>query len=180
MTTYFTADTHFGHNRTLNLSRRPFNNVIEMDRTIVDNWNSVVGVDDTIYHLGDFGDTSKLDILVGNIVFLPGNYDYLDTLNAVSKTCEIIKPNIILDVEYEGESHQLALIHEPDEAVGEDQFFLFGHIHKLQMVKCNGLNVGVDCHDFTPISLKTVLFYKNAVENHYNENVFIQKMAIEI
>ena len=51
---------------------------------------------------------------------------------------------------------------------------MFGHIHKLQMVKKNGLNVGVDCHNFKPISLEEVLWYKNAIENHYDINVFCE------
>ena len=52
-------------------------------------------------------------------------------------------------------------------------FNLFGHIHKLQMVKRNGLNVGTDCHNFYPIDLETVLFYKDAIKNVYDENVFM-------
>ena len=34
---YFTSDTHFGSERTLELSRRPFNSVFEMDETIIKN-----------------------------------------------------------------------------------------------------------------------------------------------
>ena len=47
-----------------------------------------------------------------------------------------------------------------------------GHVHKLCMVKANGLNVGSDCHHFKPISSKDVEFYRNAIENFYDENVF--------
>lgn len=53
---FFTSDTHFGEQRTLELSRRPFQNTAEMDKTIIDNWNKKVGKDDVVYHLGDFGD----------------------------------------------------------------------------------------------------------------------------
>ena len=41
-------------------------------------------------------------------------------------------------------------------------------------VKENGLNVGVDCHKFSPIDVETVLFYRNAICNHYDENVFLR------
>ena len=50
---YFTSDTHFGSPRTLELSKRPFNSVREMDRTIISNWNNTVGEEDIVYHLGD-------------------------------------------------------------------------------------------------------------------------------
>lgn len=51
-------------------------------------------------------------------------------------------------------------------------FGLFGHIHKLQMVRRYGLNVGIDCHNFKPVSLDQVLFYMNAIQNHYDSEVF--------
>jgi hypothetical protein len=40
------------------------------------------------------------------------------------------------------------------------------------MIKRYGINVGVDCHYFTPIDMDTVLFYHNAALNYYDENVF--------
>ena len=52
---FFTSDTHFGQQRALELSRRPFTCVEEMDRTIMANWNTIVGKDDIVIHLGDFG-----------------------------------------------------------------------------------------------------------------------------
>lgn len=171
MTIFFTADTHFGHQRTLELSRRPFVNILKMNQYLEANWNNVVNQNDTVYHLGDFGNIDRLPSLRGNIFFLPGNYDDEETIEILSSRCEIIEPNTIIEIE----NNKLQLIHEPDEAKNKGHFFLFGHIHKLQMVKRNGLNVGVDCHNFFPISLDTVLFYKNAIENHYDENVFQDK-----
>ena len=169
----FTADTHFGEERTLELSKRPFGSVLEMDVTMIDRWNEMVNPDDTIYHLGDLGTPEVLRHLNGNIVFLPGNYDKPELVEVISKACEIIDPNTVIEIG--GDSFQL--VHEPDEAMtASGKFFLFGHIHKLQMVKRNGLNVGVDCHNFRPISLETVLFYKNAIENHYDGNVFLQAL----
>ena len=54
MSTYFTSDHHFGHAGALGLYRRPFASVAEMDREMIDRWNSVVGPDDGVWHLGDF------------------------------------------------------------------------------------------------------------------------------
>ena len=63
------------------------------------------------------------------------------------------------------------LVHEPIKAKKMD-FVLFGHIHEKQKVKKFGLNVGVDCHNFCPISLDDVLWYKNAIKLYYDDNVF--------
>lgn len=63
------------------------------------------------------------------------------------------------------------MTHEPENCK-KDRFNLFGHVHQLCMVKKYGLNVGTDCHFFKPIDIDTVLFYKNAIQNHYDFNVF--------
>jgi len=51
---FFIADTHFGHTGILNMAMRPFKRIAEHDRALIDNWNSVVGPSDTVWHLGDF------------------------------------------------------------------------------------------------------------------------------
>lgn len=40
--TYFTSDTHFGHNKEFVFKERGFNSVEEMNAAIIKNWNSVV------------------------------------------------------------------------------------------------------------------------------------------
>ena len=54
MATWFTSDTHFGDHRTLNIGRRPFAGVAEMDAVLVASWNAAVGPEDEVWHLGDF------------------------------------------------------------------------------------------------------------------------------
>ena len=78
---FFTADTHFNHTNILKFCNRPFNSVEQMNETLIDNWNRVVGKDDTVFHLGDFclGGaaewTKLLDRLNGKIYLILGNHD---------------------------------------------------------------------------------------------------------
>jgi calcineurin-like phosphoesterase family protein len=189
---YFTSDTHFGSQRTLELSKRPFANVGEMDFALMTNWNKTVSQEDTIYHLGDFGNYEIAQYLNGTIILIPGNYEYdgikeneitVKELNQifddVTKTnyLKIAKENFVdcIDTKYKDiVPDYFYLTHEPNDCIKNDTniFNLFGHIHKLQMVRKYGLNVGTDCHNFRPISINDVMFYRNAILNYYDENVF--------
>lgn len=51
---YFTSDTHFYHSNIIGFCKRPFKNVEDMNETLIENWNRVVGQDDIVFHLGDF------------------------------------------------------------------------------------------------------------------------------
>lgn len=171
---FFTADTHFGSQRTLELSRRPFDSVEDMDMALVGRWNNVVGKNDTVYHIGDFGNYDMLKFLNGNIILLLGNYERDEIEKGITSmedlkelfTDVIEKPEEILlnDAKY-------MMVHEPSHYVG-DIFKLYGHIHKAQLVKRNGLNVGTDVHDYAPVSVDTIEFYKTAVTKFYDEEVF--------
>ena len=46
---FFTADTHFGDHRTLNIHRRPFATVAQMDEALVTGWNAVIGSEDVVW-----------------------------------------------------------------------------------------------------------------------------------
>ena len=50
---YFTADTHFGHENVIRFCRRPYATAAEMDEALIDNWNSRVKGNDTVFILGD-------------------------------------------------------------------------------------------------------------------------------
>jgi len=54
MVYWFTADTHFNHINIIKYTNRPFNNVQEMNDTLIKNWNNRVKDTDTIFILGDF------------------------------------------------------------------------------------------------------------------------------
>lgn len=79
--TYFVSDTHFGHFNVIKYSNRPFNNVDEMNESMINNWNQVVKPGDTVYHLGDFAFAKDYEIinilnsLNGQKHFIYGNHD---------------------------------------------------------------------------------------------------------
>ena len=171
---FFTSDTHFGSDRHLELSQRPFLNVNEMDLTLISNWNKTVYADDFVFHLGDFGELSVLDKLnFGSMIYLKGNYERDDPNFAVNNPRVLVKDSVGDIMRFK----DICCVHEPlTELPEEKAFYLFGHIHEKGMVKRNGLNVGVDAHDYTPISEEKMLFYKNAIEKYYDENVFCDKV----
>lgn len=78
---YFISDTHFNHSNIIEYCNRPFNDIKEMNDTLINNWNSVVKKDDIVYHLGDFAlaDEEKLKELYsklnGTIILIRGNHD---------------------------------------------------------------------------------------------------------
>ena len=190
---FFTADTHFGQERALILSRRPFRSVKEMDDYMVDQWNGIIGPNDDVYHLGDFGDYSFRPKLNGNIHLILGNYDKDFTVvhrtdKKILKKMESYFIDIhtyttlrIDDLNTDTENiikdkvNILYLVHRPNDCIKDVSkvYNLFGHIHGRQKVKRYGIDVGVDANFFRPMSADDVVFYINAIVNgYYDDNVF--------
>lgn len=177
---YFTSDTHFGQERTRLYSNRPFDDVAEMDTNLIINWNQTINHNDTVFHLGDFGNLMSVMRdntfrLNGDIYLVCGNYEekpeYQEELKLLKQHVTILPPNYYLP------EYDLHLIHEPDEAIvypEQDQFFLFGHIHEKQLIKRNGLNVGVDCHNYRPINIETINMYRSGIKDIFDHNCFME------
>lgn len=78
---FFTSDCHFWHKNIIKYSNRPFDSVEEMNAGMIDNWNRVVGDNDTVYSLGDFAFCNiekTIDILrqlKGTKFLIDGNHD---------------------------------------------------------------------------------------------------------
>lgn len=80
MKTFVTTDSHFDHFNIIRYCDRPFKNVREMNVTIIENWNSVIGKRDKVYFLGDLCLNHEkrdhwLRQLNGDITFIRGNHD---------------------------------------------------------------------------------------------------------
>lgn len=179
MTVWFTADTHFGSQRTLELSRRPFKDTHTMDNDIFSWWIALFEPGDVLYHLGDFGEFERamgwLKYKGVTCHLILGNYEE-DAISSGEYTREDL-----LDMGFASVNNSLHIpeldgifaVHRPEDCDKRPGAFnIFGHIHGRQTVKRYGLDVGVDAHHFRPVSADDVFWYKNAIENHYDENVF--------
>jgi calcineurin-like phosphoesterase family protein len=98
MTIWFTSDHHFGHERIIELAKRPFASVEGMDEHMIACWNDRVKPGDTVYHVGDFAFTDHdpyLRRLNGQKFLVPGNHDHS---NRVKKATGWVKAEKIMDV----------------------------------------------------------------------------------
>lgn len=165
------SDTHFGHDRIIQYTQRPFKTVTEMDERMVRNWNHLVTSDDIVYHLGDFTHKPNYDPellfrrLKGRKILIRGNHDretvgkYLNWgWNAVldSATLTFCGSTILL-------------IHEPITYVPRHpiEFVFHGHIHNNSISQSLGVvvpdahvNVSVEKIDYRPRLIETVLYEK--------------------
>lgn len=81
MSTWYTADTHFGHSNILHLGEgRPFADIAAHDWALISRWNERVQPDDVVWHLGDFSmSITAMERVVprlnGRIHLVAGNHD---------------------------------------------------------------------------------------------------------
>lgn len=174
--TFFTSDTHWGHKRIIELCKRPFKDVEEMNNSLIENWNKVVPKNGIVFHLGDFAFGGSelwnkvLDQLNGKIYLILGNHDRGNLRENYIKKFELVTPQ--MQIEIEGRS--VYLNHYPFLCYGgswksseQATFQLFGHTHSGP--NCTGLDcdrlsvlfpyqydVGVDNNNYTPISWQQV------------------------
>jgi len=162
MTVFFTSDTHFGHDELRSNCNRPFSNVEEMDRALVTNWNAVVRHQDLVYHLGDFAYKTSARLaqyrnqLNGSICLIRGNHDPKDAaqLNSIFDSVhDLISINV--------QGQDIALCHYAMmiwERSQKGAWNLYGHSHgshpddPLRL----SLDVGVDCHEYRPLSFDEI------------------------
>jgi len=202
---YFTSDTHFGSERTLELSKRPFKSVEEMDMVMIQRWNDTVHPNDEIYHLGDFGNMEYLKYLNGYKGFINGNYerDEDDKEGLTDRQrekkylaagfdwygnngyCMICKDSKGKDLLYNIAHEPLRCIKDINfiretEPEGKNEYFgLFGHIHGRQFIKDFGIDCGVDCNNFRPVSVERIEFFRNAIQKgFYDEEVWCNGQSI--
>ena len=204
MARFFISDTHFGHSSIRLYCQRPFNDNHYMNKIIIERWNSVVGPNDIVYHLGDFAKprdknpTRYIDKLNGKIILIHGNHDK-------KLLVDWFENYPALDLDIGGYHCRLqhrpyypeALRnpkgdpfgdHKPVDNPNAYDFYLTGHIHNNYYTDQQGkkigrlwtglsLNLSVEIHDYTPVSEEQIIkLLDNRKE--YKEHPTFQNMIV--
>jgi len=80
MKIFVTSNQQFGRPGAIRSYKRPFDNVEEMDKHLIKQWNSVVSDDDLVFVLGNFSwepeqTEDLMDLLKGQIYVMAGEWD---------------------------------------------------------------------------------------------------------
>jgi calcineurin-like phosphoesterase family protein len=164
---FIISDTHFCQQKICEVltqdktsKLRPWTNADDMDAALIANWNSVVGKNDAVYHLGDvMFDVTKINLLNelnGRKTLILGNHDtfnakeYLRYFNDV-KGVDIFDKCIL--------SHYP--IHRDAITARGYKVNIHGHIHdafvKYQYIKDSlYFNACVEMINYTPIHFDVI------------------------
>lgn len=174
VTTWFTADPHISHSRILRLCHRPFSNVDQMNSALIHRWNARVSPTDDVYVLGDvaLGHVASALLLVAHLngrkFLVPGNHDecwsgHSKVRPADRRRYEDVGFEILPEVyrygdwwlchfPAAGDSHEEDRYADHQPVIPDGDWLLHGHVHDRWRVNGRQVNVGVDAHDFYPVS----------------------------
>lgn len=166
----YTSDLHFGHANILKHDNRPFTDVDEMDRTLIELWNARVQPDDTVYIIGDVCYRSEhpadwyLSQLMGHKFLVLGNHDLAVLNNPKALQCleGVDKMMFIKDGD-----NQISLCHYPLaewNAYYHGSYHIYGHIHNdkgetyaIMRNKERALNAGCMINNYMPVSFNELV-----------------------
>lgn len=168
---WFTSDLHYGHSAVLNMQARPFKDVEEMNRTLIRNWNAMVSKKDTVYILGDLAHRCPVETinaviskLNGKKILIKGNHDKEYDSSLFEGIYDFLELKGLCDT-------TISLMHYPMLEWPKSRhgsIHLHGHQHNdfgyNEDMKRQGIlryDVGVDAHDFYPVSLNQILEFMN-------------------
>lgn len=182
---WFSSDPHYFHKNIIKYCDRPFESASEMNEKMIRNWNSVVAPQDDVYLLGDFcfsGEEDAVKVaqrLNGNKRIIWGNHDKKLKRTAL-KNCfgwsgEYLELKVP-DTGMERGEQMIVMCHYPMitwNKAHRGSWMLHGHCHNKLRYPFDAkiLDVGVDGHNFTPISyaqVKAIMAKKGftAVDHH--------------
>lgn len=182
---YYMSDLHLGDPREV--LGRPFRTVHEEKEEMFNHLYNIISGDDVLYVIGDFAyfDPKISEPRIWNWlaefdeatsgckkILIKGNHDrYRDGLYKEFFK-EVVDSYIDLDIQHQDRVLPCRLHHYPTQYSIAERFSLCGHVHGVWKVQKNMLNVSVDVHYFRPINDREVLFYFNAINNFYDEDVW--------
>ena len=172
---FWTSDYHFNHTNVIQYSNRPFATVQEMNDVMSRNHNSVVGRNDMVFILGDFAFAKPGEIeaivqqLNGQKYLIFGNHDKTIRKNKqlqshFVKCVDYLEHTIKLsptEKQYVVMSHYAHLTWNRKH---HGAWMLHGHSHGTLTYPFEGkiMDVGVDVHNYTPISFEQIQQHMSA------------------
>lgn len=178
---FFISDTHFGHEFCRIKCNRPFASIEEMDQVLIENWNSIVTEKDIVFFLGDFAFYKKDKIveirnqLKGQIHFIKGNHDQIidkKLKNIWTSYHEMGTEIKVLDKDAYGGKQRIVLSHYSFQVWNQshrDSWQLYGHSHGSLSERegYKSCDIGVDVHDYKPVSYQDIKIKFSAEEYQY-------------
>ena len=171
---YITSDLHFNHNKEFLYKPRGFETILDMNNTIIQNFNSIITYDDDLYILGDLAlggadmHQNSLDLigaLNGKLHLVRGNHDSDKRWEAYTTLHNVVEIQNAIYLKYH--KYHFYMSHFPamtanleKESLKQCTINLFGHTHQ----KTNFYNeipfmyhVGVDSHNCLPVLLDQII-----------------------
>lgn len=166
---FFTSDWHLYHKNVIRYCNRPFKNIDEMHKVLINNHNSVVGKDDIVWNLGDvtMASTSNIETINKSISkfngihhLIVGNHDDWK-ISSYEKVGFLTIHNAMW---FKHDSLTFYLAHDPSvyNMIESDKnnILLCGHVHNLfkhLLPEKRVINVGIDVWNFFPVHLNNIL-----------------------
>lgn len=170
---FYTSDEHFGHKNAIKHSNRPFSNVDEMDKVIIERHNALVDHKDTVIHCGDFTlirnyqrvfdkYVSKLN---GNHIFLMGSHDewleklrppYIDERTHHTPAGRIMVVSCHYSMKVWRKSHY-------------GSWQVYGHSHGNLPPEGKQWDIGVDNNDFYPVPFSKLIDIMSRQPDNFNQ-----------
>lgn len=165
---YYIADAHFGHVNVIKFDKRPFNSVDEMDKYMIEAWNSRVQKWDDVYIIGDFAVRNEKTVkyyasrLNGHKHLVLGNHD---KLSDEDKECFVTIEKMMHITDYVGEQkYEICLCHYPIAEYNgyyKGHYHIYGHIHGnrndtyefMSQFRPKALNAGCMINNYMPVTL---------------------------
>ncbi len=181
MSIYYTSDQHFGHHNIIKYTgRNLWQMADDMNRGLTERWNSVIKEEDTVYCIGDFApwrDPRRyLRYLSGKKILIKGNHDKVPYTEIDMDNCflevyphlekRIGQFNCILNHRPQYRKNDSDPYHDSDPNIDSDKydFIICGHVHQKWKIFWKNYNVGVDVHNFYPISEEELIRELNIIK----------------
>jgi calcineurin-like phosphoesterase family protein len=187
--TWFGADHHFGHANIISYCRRPWGDVEEMNRGLIEKHNALVEPEDMFIHLGDLSLSPRwLDQaaqLAGRKYLVPGNHDkcwarhskaprerdlaaYADAgFTVLAEETLLIMPDerqvLACHLPYFGD-HTETDRYAHARPFNEGLPLICGHVHDAWKWYDRMFNVGVDVNHWAPVPLEAVRAWLAALD----------------